>query len=150
MKTLILFYSLSGNTKALSESKAKELKANIEEVVEVKKSSMISLLFFGISKASKRQMIPIKPLRAKINDYEKIIIMSPVWSSKPVPVINSVFDLLPSGKKVEIIMVSGGGGTKKSAEGTKALVTARGCQVVGYTDVKVKRKKEGITVRQLN
>jgi hypothetical protein len=33
-------------------------------------------------------------------------------------------------------MVSGGGGTKNSAEGTKNLIAARGCEVTDYTDIK--------------
>ena len=149
MKTLIIFYSLSGNTKAYAEKKAKELGADIEEIIAEKKPSMLSALFFGVSKASKRQKIPTKPLRAQVIDYDKVIIMSPIWASNPAPAINNIFDLLPSGKKVELIMISAGGGSKKSAEGTKALVTARGCEVISYIDVKIKRNKDGVVCQRL-
>ena len=37
MKTLILFYSYTGKTKALAEKKAAELGADIEEIADMKK-----------------------------------------------------------------------------------------------------------------
>ena len=150
MKTLILFYSLSGNTKAFAEKKARELGADIEEILEEKKASMISVWVFGVSRALKRQTVPIKPIKSQISSYDTIIIMSPVWAGKPTPAINSVFALLPPGAKVEIIMVSAGGGTPKSSGGTKTLLTTRGCEVIGYTDVKVKRDQNGIAVQELD
>jgi len=41
-------------------------------------------------------------------------------------------------------MVSGGGGTKKSAKDTKAAVIARGCEIMGYTDLKAMREGDKI------
>ena len=61
--------------------------------------------------------------------------MVPVWAANPATVFNNIVEILPAGKKVELVMVSGGGGTRKSAEKTKALIAARGCEVTAYTDV---------------
>ena len=147
MKTIILFYSHSGNTKALANKKAKELGADIEEVVEIKRP--FPFMIIGIHRASKRKKTEIQPIKAQLNSYDKIIIMSPVWSARPVPSINSVIECLPMGKNVELIMVSGGGGTKKSAEGTKALIIQKGCKIVNYTDVRVKRKGNEVSCQTL-
>ena len=136
MKTIILYYSHSGNTKALAYKKASELGADIEEIVEVKKP----FIAVGLYRAAKRKKTVIQPIKAQLDGFDKIIIMSPVWKDRPVSAINSLIDCLPKGKKVEFIMVSAGGGTRVSAEETKALVTMRGCEVVGYTDVFAKRK----------
>jgi len=135
MKTIIVYYTHSGNTKALATRKAKELDCDIEEIIEVKKANMIVALYRVVT----RGKTMIEPLKSNLDEYEKIIIMSPVWASLPVSAVNSVIDCLPVGKKVELIMVSGGGGTKKTAAGTKELVTGRGCEVVGYTDLKAKK-----------
>ncbi len=67
--------------------------------------------------------------------------MSPVWAGNPAPAFNSIIENLPSGKKIELVMVSAGSGTKKSAEGTKNLITAHGCEVTDYTDIKTMAKK---------
>ena len=136
MKTIILYYSLTGKTKALADEKAKELNADIEEITEVKKTSMFCAFFPGVFKAVKRKKTKIKPIKADLAGFERIIIMAPVWASNPAPAFNNIVELIPSGKKIELIMVSAGGGTKESAKGTIELFTSRGCEVVGYSDVK--------------
>ncbi|MDR2168114.1 MAG: hypothetical protein LBE35_09750 [Clostridiales bacterium] len=133
MKTLILYYSHSGKTQALARKRAEELGAEIEEIVEVKRPSVA----IGILRAIRRKKTPIAPLAADLGEFDKIIIMSPVWAGHPVSAINAAIALLPQGKQVEFVMNSAGGGTKKSAAGTKSLAVARGCEVVGYEDVKV-------------
>jgi len=137
MKTAILYYTHSGNTKALAGIKAKELGCDVEEITEVKKSNLIVAMYRG----SKRKKTEIQPIHLKLDDYEKIIIMSPVWAAHPVSAVNSVIDYLPAGKKVELIMVSGGGGTKRTTAGTKELIIKRGCEVVGYTDLRAQKRK---------
>ncbi|MCL2187026.1 MAG: hypothetical protein FWB86_14435 [Treponema sp.] len=136
MKTIILYYSFTGKTKTLAVKKASEINADIEEITEEKKMSFIGSFFIGAPKAVKRKTVKIKPIAADLNIYEKIIIMAPVWASHPAPAFNNIVEKIPSGKKIEIILVSGGGGTQKTAENTKKLFTDRGCEVTGYTDVK--------------
>jgi hypothetical protein len=150
MKTLILFYSHSGKTEALAGKKAAELKdagfeVDVERVVEIKKPSVA----IGTLRALRRTKTAIEPIKAKLGDYDKIVIMSPVWAGHPVSAINSVIELLPAGKAVELIMTSAGGGTKKSALGTKSLVVARGCEVVSYEDVKVSTDGDEVIVTAL-
>jgi len=136
MKSLVLYYSYSGKTKALAAKKAAELGADIEEVTEVKRCSIFKAFTAGAFRAIKRRKTEIVPIKSELKNYDQIIIMAPVWASNPAPAFNSIIELIPPGKKVELVMVSGGGGTKGSAEGTKALVTARNCELTGYTDVK--------------
>jgi len=145
MRTLILYCSYTGHTHALAVKKATELDCDLEEVKDVRKLSWVA----GIRKAPKREKTDIYPIRSDLSRYDKIIIMSPVWASHPVPAINNVLECLPEGKKVEFFMVSAGGGTKKSAEETKELVAQRGCEVVGYTDVVVKVKDGDVLVRNV-
>ena len=64
--------------------------------------------------------------------------MEPKVFEKLFVLVYSLIDRLPKGKQVELIMVSGGGGTRSSSEGTKNLVIDRECEVVGYTNVAVK------------
>ncbi len=146
MKTIILYYSYSGNTKVLANKKSKELEADIEEIVEVKKPAMI----VGLYRVLRQKKTEIRPIKSQLDSYDKIIIMSPVWGGSPVSPINSLIECLPAGKKVEIIMVSGGGGTKKSAERTKSLVMMKGCDVVGYTDLMAKKENNEIFSKVLD
>jgi len=136
MKTIILYYSYSGKTKALALKKAGDINADIEEIIEEKKLSFLGSFFIGAPSAIKRKTVKIKPITANLNNYEQIIIMAPVWASHPAPAFNNIVENLPSGKKIEIIMVSAGGGTKKTAEKTTKLIASRGCDLINYADVK--------------
>ena len=136
MNTIILCYSFSGKTKALAVKKAAELGADIEEISEVKKPSMLKAFTAGVFKAIKRGKTAIQPVKSELSNYDRIIIMAPVWAGKPAPAFNNIIEHLPPGKKIELFMTSGSGGTKGSANGTRALITARGCEVTGYTDIK--------------
>jgi len=145
MKTIVLYYSHSGNTKAFAHKKALELGADIEEITETKKPFIV----VGLYRAATRKKTAIQPIKARLDSFDKIIIMSPVWKAHPVSAINSAIECLPKGKKVEFITVSAGGGTRASAAGTKALIAAQGCEVVGYTDVQVKQKDDKVLVNEL-
>ena len=136
MKTIILYYSFSGKTKALAAKKANELGADIEEITEVKKPSTLKAFTIGAFKAIKRKKTEIQPVKSELSSYDQIIIMAPVWANKPAPAFNNIIEHLPTGKKIELFLTSGSGRTKGSAEGTKALAAARGCEVTGYTDIK--------------
>ncbi|MCL1954992.1 MAG: NAD(P)H-dependent oxidoreductase [Spirochaetes bacterium] len=141
MKTLVLFYSFSGNTRKLASQKAAETGADIEEIIEIKKMSVLKAYIVGAYRAMKRKKTEIQPIKSQFNSYEKIIIMAPVWAGNPAPAFNSIVEQLPSGKKVELVMVSAGSGTNNSAEGTKNLIAARGCEVTDYIDIKTMAKK---------
>jgi flavodoxin len=136
MKTLILYHSYTGKTKALAEKKAAELGADIEEIKDIKRPSVLAAYVIGGYRAIRRKKVPIQPIKAQIDSYEKIILMSPVWASRTTPAVNSTIERIPSGKKVELVMVSESGKTGKAADGTKALIYGRGCEVMDYTDVK--------------
>jgi len=142
MKTIILYYSYTGKTKALAVKKANELDAGIEEITDIKRPCMFKAFFSGVPNAIRRKKVKINPIKSGFSDYDKIIIMVPVWASHPAPAFNNIVEHIPSGKKVELIMISAGGGTKESAEKTIALVTARDCEVTAYTDVNAHEKNQ--------
>jgi len=140
MKTIILYYSLMGSTKALALKKATEFGCEAEEVIQVKKYNLFTSYISGAFKAMRRVGVPIEPLKADLSQYDKIIIMSPVWAGHPAPAINSVLSLLPTGKQVEFYLLSEGSGSKKTAQKTKEIAQGKGCEVVCYYDV-IKRNK---------
>ena len=135
MKTIILYYSYSGKTKALAIQKADELKTDIEEITEIKKSGKLKAYLAGVFQAVGRKKAKINPIKSELSNFDKIVVMAPVWAGHPAPAFNNIIEHLPSGKKIEVIMVSAGGGTKDSKEKTKEIITAQGCEVVDYTDI---------------
>ncbi len=136
MSTLILFYSHSGKTRALATQRAQERGADLEEVFKSRKFTAPGVIFRGIILSIRRKAPEIQPIKADLSKYDTISIWSPVWASHPAPVFNSIVERLPSGRQVELNLTSSSGKSAESAEGTKALIQARGCTVTAYNDIK--------------
>jgi len=127
MSTAILYYSLSGTTKAAAEKQAAETGADLFEIKEVKKRNGFTAFIPGCCLAMSGKGSAIVPPEADLAAYDEIVIMGPIWAGRPAPAVNSVIGLLPEGKTVSLICTAGGdkGDLSKAA----ALVTARGCTI---------------------
>ena len=136
MKTLVVYYSLGGKTKKIASEKAKKDGAELLEIVPQKRYSIFTAFIKGASAAMKQKTVEIQDLKCDFSAYDKIILAAPIWGGFPAPPFNSAVNLLPVGKEVELIFVSGGGNSSKSAEQVKELVKKQGCTVTGYTDIK--------------
>ena len=140
MKTLVVCYSYSGNTRRLAEELAGRENAELAEIKDKTKSGkrpgMLKALLTGCPKAIAMKPSPIQPIGVTLlADCDRIIIMAPVWAGHPAPPINNVFGMLPPGKDIEVVLVSGSG--KNSArEKIEALVTSKGCTLTKLEDIK--------------
>jgi|WetSurMetagenome_2_1015567.scaffolds.fasta_scaffold607255_1 flavodoxin len=135
MKTAVIYYTFGGSTKKEAERLATEQNADICRVREVKNRSLPTSFVPGGLQAKKRQAVAIQPLDIDLAAYDRLIIGCPVWAAHPAPAFNSIVELLPAGKEVELFMCSGGGDSSQSEQGTKELVESRGCHVTSYRDV---------------
>ncbi|MCE5235930.1 MAG: hypothetical protein ABFC62_07385 [Clostridiaceae bacterium] len=130
MKTAILYYTFGGATKKEAERMARELGAVSYRVFEARKRSLIGSFIPGGLQAMHRKAVKIKPLGAELAGFDRIVIGCPVWAAYPAPAFNSIVELLPAGKEVELFFCEGGSDPLADEEGTKALVEKRGCKVV--------------------
>ena len=135
MKTIVIYYSCSGNTKKFAQEFAEKEGADLCEVKTLKPLNGFSALFVGCPKAFSGKGLPIHPLGTDMESYDKIVLMAPVWGGNPASPINSVIEILPSGKNVEMRMVSSGG-TSGGKNKAIARVEAAGCTVTDYVDLK--------------
>jgi len=110
MKYLVAYYSGSGNNKTIGETIAKALSADIDEIIDKKKRlGKIGWLRAGRD-AQAENLTDIK-YEKNPQDYDIIILGSPIWASKPTPAIRTYLtkhDL--KGKKVAFFICSGGDG----------------------------------------
>jgi flavodoxin len=136
MKNIIVYYTFGGSTKKEAERLAADLQAPVLRVMETRNRSFVGAFVPGGLQAMRRKASTIKPLDIRLQDYDRIIIGSPVWAGYPAPAFNAIVELLPKGKEVEVFLCSGGGETPKSDQGTRALIEKKGCTLVSYRDVK--------------
>ena len=135
MKTAILYYTFGGSTMKEAERLGAELGASVYRVREKHNRSLIGSFIPGGFQAMKRKRPKIQPLEADLSAFDRIIIGCPVWAAYPAPAFNSIVDLLPAGKEVDVFLCAGGNDPRPSDEGTKALIEAKGCKVLGIRTI---------------
>ena len=127
MATAILYYSLSGKTKAYAEKTAAETGAELIEIKEKRKRNLFTSFVPGCFQSVGLKCSEIIPPEADLTAYDELILMGPIWAGHPAPALNSIIAILPEGKTVSLVCTSGSGGFDLSK--TKVLVTAKGCEV---------------------
>lgn len=135
MKTLVLFYSYTGHTKARAQSLAEEESADLAEIKDVRRPGKLKAYTAGCLASRGGKVWPIQPLSLDWEAYDRLILLSPVWAGRPTPAVNALLEQLPSGKSVSVKMVSGGGqsGCKSRME---AALQAKGCTLESFEDFK--------------
>ncbi len=135
MKEIILYYSFTGNTKKYAKKLAKKIGSDIYEITEIRKRSKMNAFIYGCFQALTDRKSKIHPVTVNLNDYEKIIIASPVWAGSPVPAINNIFDILPKGKIVDVVFVSENG--VSNYDKIKEKIKNKKCKVGEIKNIKV-------------
>lgn len=136
MKTIVVYYSYTGNTRAAAKEEAEKQNAALCEIFDKeRKPGKFKAYSAGCFSALRMKGWPIRPPEINLDEYDKIIVMSPVWAGHPAPAVNSLLRMLPRGKSVEMVMVSMSG---ESAAGEKvsAVIRDMGCEPAGYRDIK--------------
>ena len=116
MKKVFLYYSLSGNGDIVS----KIFKDNDYNIIKVTTKEELPKPFFlrmlvGGFKASIGYKDKINDI--SLEEYDKVIIGSPIWNSRISSPINSVLDKYDlSNKKISFVFYSGSGTSKKATE----------------------------------
>jgi flavodoxin len=120
MKTLVVYYTRTGNSKFAAETIAAELGADMEEVVDLKnREGRLAFLSAGRD-AMQGKLTEIEKTTENPLDYDLIVIAQPVWAGSPTPAIRTYLkknDL--SGKKVALFFSDG---SYKAVEKTKAIL----------------------------
>jgi len=123
MKTLVVYYSKTGNTKYVAEKIAENLGAEISEITD-KKNRKGKLNFVKSGYESIRKKLTEIEVNKKINGYDFVIVGSPVWAGKIAPaartflVKNDFAD-----KKLAFFVTIGGKKPEKALRAMKEIVS---------------------------
>ena len=131
MKTLIIYYSLTGHTELVAEALAKELNADILKIRPIKEidNTKLTRYFWGGSQVFMNQKPELEPFDLELDQYDFIIIGTPVWAFTYSAPINSLFTQVEiKDKKVAVFCTSEGGNRKTLENMEKRL---EGNNIVG-------------------
>jgi len=135
MKTLVIYYSYTGHTKIIAEGLAIKESADIVEIKDIKRPGKFNAYTACCIAAIRGKARPIQPFEKNMNEYDNLILLSPVWASNPPPAVNSVLSQIPADKTVEVKMISGSGkcGCKERLE---SLIENNGSKLTAFEDIK--------------
>ena len=123
-KMLVLYYSQTGNTKAVAEEIANKLGADIEEITMLEPYDPdFQATIDRCMKDREQGILPeIQPVKADLANYDVIFLGFPVWfGTYAPPVITFLNNADLSGKKIVPFCTFGSGGLESSV---KDLVAA--------------------------
>jgi flavodoxin len=112
MRSLIVYYSYSGNTKKVAEQLCEHLRQKGQVDIIGLKAHDESESFFGqCRRAFTRQRAKIEPVNFDLSGYDLICFGSPVWAFAPAPAMNSYLDQVQNiqDKKVVLFTTFGSG-----------------------------------------
>ena len=126
-KSLVVFYSLEGNTEFAAKTLAKYIGAYVERIIPLKQPPKkgFGKYFWGGKSVVMHERPVLEPLQREITEFDNIIIGFPIWAGSYPPAISSFIKDYPfRGNKCYIIACSAGGNTKKAIEKLKGRLSA--------------------------
>lgn len=143
-RTLIVFYSRTGNTKVACQALQKELGCDILEVKDMKNRAGGWGFFTAALGSMFNTHTKIEPVHIDLAAYDAIIIGTPVWAGRPAAAIRTfiaqhTFD----GRKVIMFTTTNVFENKGSQSRTENMVAQSGGKVAGYFQVAATEKING-------
>ena len=115
MKTLIVFYSRTGRTRAVAQELARQLGADQEELKEQADRSGATGYIAAGRDAMLKRPAELLPTACRPADYELVIVGTPVWAFTMTPAIRTWLTReAASLPKVAFLCTQGGSGAERT------------------------------------
>ncbi|MGB5925518.1 MAG: flavodoxin [Dehalococcoidia bacterium] len=132
MKSLVVYYSLTGKTKLVSQVIAEALNATLVEIEERRPIPIPFVYLSGGFAAITNRGTKINPIDVDLKQYERIFIGSPMWGPRPAPAVNSfIYQTDFEGRSTIPFFTMGGDNAKKALANMTAKIERRQGKVVG-------------------
>ncbi len=136
MRTLVVYYSLTGKTELVAEAIAKVLNADIRKIKEARKRRVPFGFISGGFAAMRKKGCKIKEMNLNL-DYHLIFLGAPVWGGKPTPAINAFISKADfKDKKVIIFVTMGAIGDKSAIKIMSDAIELKGGKIINSFAIK--------------
>ena len=147
MKTLITYYSYSGNTDKIAKIFGKILEVKGEVHLQRLKPTNEIKSFIGQCRAARNGEKTILEQGVKFDaaSYDLVLIGSPVWAFAPTPAINTFLENLSGlkGKRAVVLLTSGSGlGVKSCFKHIRKVLEARGASKIDEINIPDRKNKD--------
>lgn len=130
IRTAIVYYSMSGNTKYVADKIAEGIKALGEvDIIRIEPQKAYpdkgaTKFIWGGKSAVMGEKPALQPYEFNIENYDRIIFGTPVWASTFVPPIRTFINDNPDvkDKKISVFICFSGGGADKAIDKMKKYI----------------------------
>jgi len=118
MKTLVVYYSLQGNTRLVAQLVAEAAGADLLELKPVEDVNPRGFMKYvrGGSQAIKGLVPELEPVTVDPQGYDRLIIGSPVWAGTFAPAVRAFFRNHPPGDRQTAVFCTHRGGQGRALE----------------------------------
>lgn len=143
-KTLLVFYSLTGNTRAVARELAASLGCDTEEILDEKRRASPLGALRSIFEVILRKAPAIKPPTLDPRDYDLIVLGGPVWASHMAsPLRTYVNGHRDRFRSIAVFCTCGGAGQDKMLNELAALCGKEPVATLAVTDEEIKKRRHG-------
>ena len=132
MRSIIVYYSYSGNTKKVTEILAEYLRQRGEvEIIALEALDESKSFFAQCNRAFRKKRAKISEVRYNLSSYDLICLGSPVWAFAPAPAINTYLDNCfgLEGKNIILFTTYGSGtGNSRCLNYMQDILTKKGAR----------------------
>ena len=130
MKSLVVYYSRSGNTRFAAEQISKEIGGEIEEIIDKKKrKGLLGFVSSGYD-ATRGRATKIAAIKRSPKDYDLVVVGTPMWNKRITPAVRTYLrDNNFSEKRVALFCTNLGSEPERVFKTLKELMS--GCSFVG-------------------
>ena len=147
MKTLITYYSYSGNTDKIARMFGKILQAKGE--VHLQRLKPVSEIkdFMGQCAAARRggKALLEEGIKFDATSYDLVLVGSPVWAFAPTPAVNTFLANLTGlkGKRAVVLLTSGSGlGVKACFKNIRKTLQAKGVSKIDEINIPDRKNQD--------
>jgi flavodoxin len=140
MKSLVVYYSRSGNTRFVAEYISQEIAADIEEIIDKKKRKGLFGFILSGYDATRGRLTKITEMERSPKDYDLIVVGTPMWNKRIVPAVRTYLkENSFSGKNVALFCTNLGLQSNQVFSTLKELIP--GCVFVGELTISNVKKQ---------
>lgn len=130
MKSAIIYYSFSGNTRKVAEALAEYLRQWSEaELIELKALDESPNFFGQAARAFRHTKASIDPVNLNLTGFDLVCFGTPVWAFGPAPAMNAYLDTCLGTERKEIILFTtygSGSGNERCLDHMQKVLTQKG------------------------
>jgi flavodoxin len=146
MKTLLVFYSRTGNTRKVAKEIANSINADVEELIDMEnRKGPLGLLKSGRD-AMKKRKTRIQQTIKDPSSYDLVIFGSPIWGSNlSTPVRTYIDDNKKLFKQIALFCTAAGGSKRYTGKYLSDLEELTGQKAVAFLGLDKNDIKQGFT-----